>query len=305
MLLYQAINAGQVGFRSSRFVLGGMGSLSQSLARAVVEHGAELRCNAGVAQILLEDGRAIGVVLENGEMLYARMVFSSADPRHTFFDLVGAENLEVSMVREVKNIRLRGSLARLNLGLRELPAFQGLAQKPNEVEANTLLGGITLLCPRLEHLEHAFDEAKYGRFSSQPVIEFSIPSLLDSSQAPAGEHILTANIYYAPATLVEGGWDEQGEALVETALRALEAYAPGIRQQILHKQLITPLDLERDYGLTNGDVHHGQMALDQMLFMRPLPALSKYRTPLVGLFLCGAGSHRGGGVTGAQAECCS
>jgi phytoene dehydrogenase-like protein len=131
------------------------------------------------------------------------------------------------------------------------------------------------------------------------VIEMNIPTLLDSSQAPAGEHILTANIYYAPTTLNAGSWEEQGEALVETALQTLEEYAPDIRQLILHKQLATPLDLERDYGLTNGDVHHGQMALDQMLFMRPVPALSQYRTPLEGLFLCGAGSHPGGGVTGA------
>jgi phytoene dehydrogenase-like protein len=299
MLLYQALNAGQAGFRSSRFVTGGMGSLTQALARAAVEHGAELRCNAGVAQILLEDGRAMGVALENGEVLYARMIFSNADPRHTFFDLVGAENLEVRMVREVRNIRLRGSLARLNLGLRDLPAFQGLAQHPNEIDVNTLLGGLILLCSSLDHLEHAFDEAKYGRFSSQPVIEFCIPSLLDSSQAPAGEHILTANIYYAPTQLAEGSWDEQGRALLEIALKTLEAYTPDIRQLVLHKQLITPLDLERDYGLTNGDIHHGQMALDQMLFMRPLPALSQYRTPMEGLFLCGAGSHPGGGVTGA------
>jgi phytoene dehydrogenase-like protein len=299
MLLYQALNAGQAGFRSSRFVLGGMGALSKALARAAVEHGAELRCNAGVAQILLEGGHVTGVALENGEQLYARMVFSSADPRHTFFDLVGAVNLEVRIVREVRNIRLRGSLARLNLGLRELPTFQGLVQNPDGAEAEALLGGIVLLCPSLEHLERGYDEAKYGRFSSQPVIELTIPSLLDRTQAPAGEHILTANIYYTPYELKDGSWNEQGEALYATALKTLEAYAPDIRRLVLHKQLITPLDLESDFGLTHGDVHHGQMALDQMLFMRPLPALSQYRTPVEGLFLCGAGSHPGGGVTGA------
>jgi phytoene dehydrogenase-like protein len=299
MLLYQALNAGQAGFRSSRFVVGGMGGLTQALARAAVEHGAELRCNAGVAQILLQDGRVNGVALENGEQLYARMVFSSADPRHTFFDLVGAVNLEVRMVREVKHIRLRGSLARLNLGLRGLPAFQGLVQNPDGSDAEALLGGIVLLCPGLEHLERAYDQAKYGRFSTQPVVELSIPSLLDHTQAPSGEHILSANIYYTPYDLQDGSWNEQSEALYETTLKTLEGYAPDIRQLVLHKQLLTPLDLERDFGLTHGDVHHGQMALDQMLFMRPLPALSQYRTPVGGLFLCGAGSHPGGGVTGA------
>ena len=299
MLLYQALNAGQAGFRSSRFVRGGMGGLSQALARAAVEYGAELRCNTGVAQILLDGGHANGLVLENGEKLYARMVFSSADPRHTFFDLVGAEHLEVRTVREVKNIRLRGSLARLNLGLGGLPAFQGLSDNSNNAEAATLLGGITLLCPSLEHLERAYDEAKYGRFSSRPVIEFCIPSILDSSLAPAGEHVLNANIYYSPTALKGGSWDAERETLVETALQTLERYAPDIRQLILRKQLITPLDLERDYGLSGGDVHHGQMALDQMLFMRPIPPYSRYRTPVEGLFICGAGTHPGGGVTGA------
>jgi phytoene dehydrogenase-like protein len=299
MLLYQALNAGSAGFRSSRFVLGGMGKLSQALAGAAVEHGAELRCNAGVAQILLEDGIATGVVLENGEQIRARMVLSNADPRHTFFDLVGAPNLEVRIVREVKNIRLRGSLARLNLGLYGLPAFRSIAQNQNGADLKTLLGGHILLCPGLEHLERAFDEAKYGQFSSQPVLDINIPTLLDASLAPAGEHILTANIYYAPTFLRDGNWDEQGQALAEAALEVLEEYAPGLRRLVVHQQLITPLDLERRYGLTNGDVYHGQMALDQMLFMRPIPEFSRYRTPVAGLYLCGAGAHPGGGVTGA------
>jgi len=299
MLLYQAMNAGRAGFRSSRFIQGGMGRLSQALAAVAVEHGAQMRCSAGVAQILMDDGYVKGVVLENGEEIYTRMVFSSADPRHTFFDLVGAHHLEVRLVREVKNIRLRGSLARLNLGLSGLPAFQGMAQDRNDVELHRLLGGIILLCPSLEHLERAYDEDKYGKYSSQPVIEFSLPSLLDSSLTPAGEHILTANIYYTPTLLKDRSWDEERNTLFETVLGTLEAYAPDIRKLILHKQLSTPPDLERDYGLTNGDVYHGQMALDQMLFMRPSPAVSQYRTPVEGLFLCGAGAHPGGGVTGA------
>lgn len=299
MLLYQALNAGQAGFRSSRFVAGGMGRLSQALASAAVEHEAELRCNAGVARVLLEDGRAAGVVLENGEQIRARMVLSSADPRHTFFDLVGAYHLEVRIVREVKSIRLRGSLARLNLGLRGLPAFRSLGQNPNGVDLKTLLGGHILLCPNLDHLERAYDEAKYGRFSGQPVLDINIPTLLDPSLAPAGEHILSANIHYAPTTLQAGSWDEQGPALLEAALDVLEGYAPGIHRLVVHQQLITPLDLERRYGLTNGDIYHGQMALDQMLFMRPIPEFSRYRTPVAGLYLCGAGAHPGGGVTGA------
>jgi phytoene dehydrogenase-like protein len=299
MLLYQALNAGPSVFRSSRFVIGGMGRLSQALAGAAAEHGAEIRCNAGIARILLEDGRATGVVLENGEQIRCGVVLSSADPRHTLFDLVGAYHLEVRIVREIKNIRLRGSLSRLSLGLSGLPAFRSLTQNPGDVDLNTLLGGHVLLCPSLEHLERAYDEAKYGQFSSRPALDLNIPTLLDPSLAPAGEHLLTANIYYTPTSLKDGEWDTQRQALLEVALDILEAYAPGLRQLVLHQQLFTPLDLERRYGLTNGDIYHGQMALDQMLFMRPLPEFSQYRAPVPGLYFCGAGAHPGGGVTGA------
>jgi len=299
LLLCVSLNCGPAGVRASRFVQGGMVRLSQALAGAAVEHGAEIRCNAGVARILLEDGRAAGVALASGEQIQARMVLSSADPRRTFFDLVGAQHLEVRFVREVRNIRLRGSLARINLGLGELPAFRAVAQAPNGADPKTLLGGRILLCPSLDHLERAYDEAKYGRFSRQPVLEFHLPTLLDPSLAPAGEQILSANFYYAPTTPREGSWDEQGPALLELALDVLETYAPGLRRLVLHRQLITPLDLEREYGLTHGDVHHGQMALDQLLFMRPAPEISRYRAPLANLYLCGAGSHPGGGVTGA------
>jgi phytoene dehydrogenase-like protein len=299
MLLYQALNAGQAGFRASRFIQGGMGKLCQALADAAIEHGAELRCNAGVGRILLEDGRATGVALQNGEQIGAKIVLSSADPRRTFFDLVGALHLEVRFVREVKNIRLRGSLARINLGLRELPAFQAIAQDPNGADPKTLLGGHILLCPSLDHLERAYDEAKYGQFSRQPVLDFHIPTLLDPWLAPPGEHILSANFHYTPTALKDGNWDEQGPALLNVALETLEAYAPGLRRLVLNQQLITPLDLEREYALTGGDVYHGQMALDQLLFMRPVPEAGRYRTPVANLYLCGAGAHPGGGVTGA------
>jgi phytoene dehydrogenase-like protein len=276
-----------------------MGRLCQALADSAVEHGAELRCNAGAASILLEDGKATGVALQNGEQIRARLVLSSADPRRTFFELVGAEQLEVRFVREVKNIRLRGSLARLSLGLRDLPAFRAAAQDPNRADPKVLLGGRILLCPSLEHLEQAYDDAKHGRFSSRPVIELRIPTLLDPSLAPPGEHILSANIHYTPTVLKEGSWELQGPALLDRALETLETYAPGLRRLVLHRQLITPLDLEREYSLTGGDVYHGQMALDQLLFMRPVPEAGRYRTPLANLYLCGAGAHPGGGVTGA------
>jgi phytoene dehydrogenase-like protein len=296
MLLYQAMNAGQAGFRASSFVRGGTGALSAALAQAATAYGAEIRTGAAVEHILLDEGGASGVLLESGERLEARMILSSATPRHTFFDLTGASNLEVSFSRELRNMRYRGCTARLNLALDGLPAFRSL---PSAEDAASVLSGHILLCPSLDYLEHAYDDAKYGAISSQPVLDAVIPTLLDDSLAPPGKHILSANIQYAPYNLRESSWETQGTALAELVLRTLEEHAPGIRDRVLHQQLLTPLDLEREYCLTEGCIYHGQMALDQLWFMRPVPGPAPYRTPIPNLFLCGAGSHPGGGVTGA------
>ena len=295
-LLYQAMNAGEAGFRASSFVRNGTGGLSAALAQAARAHGAEIRTEAGVAQILLEDGRASGVLLESGERLEARSILSSATPRHTFFDLVGASNLEVSFGRELRNIRYRGCTARLNLALDGLPAFRSLLAAE---EAQELLGGHILVCPSLDYLERAYDDAKYGEISRQPMLDAVIPTLMDDSLAPPGKHILSVNVQYAPYHLRQASWETQGEALTDLVLRMLEEYAPGIRGLVLHQQVLTPLDLEREYGLTEGCIFHGQMALDQLWFMRPVPGPAPYHTPIQNLFLCGAGAHPGGGVTGA------
>ena len=226
-------------------------------------------------------------------------MLSSANPRRTFFELVGAQNLPLSFVREVKNIRYRGGLASLNLALGGLPAFRSLAASPGSEGANTPLGGHILICPTLDYLQQAYVAAKYGQFSPRPMLDMLIPTLLDDALAPPGQHLLLINVQYAPYHLQGESWDVQRGALAERVISILEEYAPGIRQLILGQQVLTPLDMEREYGLAEGCIFHGQMALDQLLFMRPVAGSGQYSTPVENLFLCGAGSHPGGGVTGA------
>jgi phytoene dehydrogenase-like protein len=296
MLLYQSMNAGEAGFRASRFVEGGMGCLAQALASAVREAGGEIRLAAPVRQIVLENGMSVGVLLADGEMVHAPCVLSSVSPRATFFDLVGASNLEVRFVREVRNIRYRGSMARVNLALKDLPAFH-----PGQPEAETRerLSGRLMFCPDLEYLERAYDEAKYGLFPQRLVLDAAIPTLSDPSLAPPGMHLMEINVQYPPYRLESSNWDEQRENLGVRVVEILGDYAPGLSSLIIDRQVLTPLDLETQYGLPEGCINHGEMALDQMLFMRPVPGFANYSTPIEGLHLCGSGTHPGGGVTGA------
>ncbi len=297
MLLYQAMplhTRDDAGFRSSSFVQGGMGRLSEALASAARGWGAEVRCQSGVDEVLTRDGEACGVRLENGEELHAKVILSNAGPRHTLFELVGAPNLEIRQVREVRNIRFRGSTARLNLWLSGLPEFPRFESD----RTTEHLSGHILLCPNLDYLEKAYDDAKYGRISAQPFVDLVIPTLLDPSLAPAGAHLLSANIQYAPYHLQESDWDAGRAILLERSLDTLEKFIPGLRKLIVGQQLITPLDLEQEYGLTEGCLTHGQMSLDQSFIMRPIAGFGQYRMPLPNLYLCGAGAHPGGGVTG-------
>ena len=298
MLLYQALNAGQAGFRASRFVRGGSGQLSQALAGAVRSNGGEIRTASAVTGLSWDGDQVKGVQLEDGERISSRVVLSSADPRQTFFSLVGADRLEVSFVREVKNIRFRGSTARVNLALDGLPLFPSLTND-SEADQRSRLSGHILLCQDLDALERAYDDAKYGSISGQPVLDCVLPTILDDSLAPGGKHILSINVQYTPYRLKEGDWEGHRELLLERVLETLSAYAPGIRQQVIHSQVLTPLDLEMTYNLPAGDIYHGQMVLDQLLFMRPVPGFGQYKTPIQNLYLCGAGAHPGGGVTGA------
>jgi len=289
--LYQNLG----GLLARRTVAGGMGRLSEALARAAEANGATVRTGAGVRSLLIEGDEAptaAGVVLETGETVRAAVVLSNADPRRTLFDLAGPQYLEPETMRHVRNIIFRGSVARLNLALDGLPAFVG-ATDPEQ------LTGRIRVSPSLDYLERAYDAAKYGRISERPYLEMTTPTLIDPALAPAGEHVLTITAQYAPYALREGTWADGQEALVERVLDVLEGVAPGARSRIRHCQVITPPDWERDYGLTEGSIHHGQMGLEQMLVMRPIPGWSRYETPIRNLYLCGAGAHPGGGVTGA------
>jgi phytoene dehydrogenase-like protein len=256
---------------------------------------------APVESILLDDGRATGVLLADGQQIGARIVVSNADPRRTFFGLVGPKNLEPRFMRQVRNIIYRGVTAKMNLALSGLPYFKGQAD-------SNQLSGLIHISPSLEYLERAYDAAKYGDFSPNPILEITIPTLLDPALAPEGQHIMSITMHYAPFKLQSGsmaeeegeiGWENQRERLGDVILDTLSQYSPDLQSLVLHRQVLTPLDWEREYGLTEGSIHHGQMSLDQLLIMRPVTGWSRYSTPVKNLFLCGAGTHPGGGVTGA------
>ena len=270
--------------------LGGMGAVTAALARAAGTAGAELRCAAPVERILVEGDRAVGVALESGEEIAARCVVSSADPNRTFLGLLGSRHLDAGFVRRIRNIRMRGDAAKLNLALDGLPSFSGLG--------GAELGGRLVIAPGIAHLERAFDHAKYGEHSEAPAIEVTIPSIHDPSLAPEGKHVLSAVVLYAPYAL-KAGWDEAREAFADRVVETLAAYAPDLPGKIVARQLLTPADLERDFRMTGGHWHHGELAFDQVFMLRPVPGAAQYATPLPGLYLCGAGSHPGGGVTGA------
>lgn len=291
-LLYHYLGNENGGFRSSAFVRGGIGSLSEALAAGARAYGAEIRTGAEVQAILVDDDRATGVRLAGGEELTARQVISGVDPRRTFFGLVGAPQLGPEFNRKVTNIRYRGTTAALHLALDGLPALPS-------VQGTEGISGHIVICPGLGYLERAYDDAKYGRFSARPTLDVVIPTLLDPDLAPEGRHTMSITMQYAPYHLRDATWDQQRGALADAILGLLDEYIPDLRHRILHQHLITPLDWEQEYGLTDGGTYHGQMDLDQLLFMRPVPGWGRYRTPVDSLYLCGSGTHPGGGVTGA------
>ncbi|MFB3078061.1 MAG: phytoene desaturase family protein, partial [Lysobacterales bacterium] len=254
--------------------------------------GVEVRtgARAGRIQILANDNglRARGVELADGECIDAGLVVSATDPQRTFLELVGVENLEIEFTNRIQRLRCDGFVAKLHLALNGLPNFNGLAQPD----------GRMIIAPNMDAIEFAFDDSKYGEYSQQPVMEIVVPSLHHSSLAPEGQHVLSAHIMYVPYKL-KGGWTEEARArLCERAVDIIAQYAPGLKQQILHSELLTPADLERDHNVTGGHWHHTELSIDQMLMMRPTYGAAQYSTPIPGLFLCGAGSHPGGGLMG-------
>jgi phytoene dehydrogenase-like protein len=269
--------------------VGGMGALSEALASAARAAGASIRTAAPVASVLVAEDRAVGVCLENGEQIRARSVVSSADPKTTFLGLVGARHFDTGFVRRVSHIRARGLAAKLHLALKSAPHFTGVSAQA--------LSGRLLLAPSLAYVEHAYNHAKYGEFSAQPIMEITVPTQNDPALAPAGQHVLSAIVQYVPYALKEG-WESGRARLLFTALESLEKLAPGLKESVLSAELLTPPDLEREFRSNGGHWHQGDLAFDQFLMVRPVPGAAQYRTPLPGLFLCGAGCHPGGGVMG-------
>ena len=271
---------------------GSVGGLIEALQSAANASGVEIRTSAAVERIMVQandEGLGVeGVQLANGERIEADRVISAADPQTTFLKLVGVENLEIQFTNRIRRLRCDGYVAKLHLALSGLPEFTGLEKA----------GGRMIIAPDMDSIEFAFDDAKYGECSKQPVMEIVLPSLYDTSLAPAGQHVLSAHVMYAPYKL-KGGWDEAArQAFSERVIDTIARYAPTIRGQIVHQELLTPLDLEHNHNVSGGHWHHTEFALDQSLMMRPTYEAAQYSTPLPGLYLCGAGSHPGGDLTG-------
>ena len=269
---------------------GGMGAVIAALVNAAKAAGVALRTDASVARIVVEKGRATGVMLKSGEELRAATIVSAINPASTFLDLVGPRETDTGFVRTVKAIRMRGDVAKLHLALDRPPAFTGLKDEA--------LRGRLVIAPSANHVENAFNPAKSGEFSPRPVMEITLPSLGDPALAPAGACVLSANVQYAPYELKEG-WAKGKPKFLKAIMAALEAHAPGIGKSVRHAELLTPVDIEARYAMPGGHWHHGELQADQMLMSRPVPGCSGYATPIDGLFLAGAGSHPGGGISGA------
>jgi len=283
------------------FVRGGMGAVSEAIAGAARAAGATIRTGATVERVLLEgsgDGaRAAGVVLAGGEEIRARIVVSGADPKRTFLGMVGEANLPPDFAKAVREIRMKGCSMKINLALDGLPSFRAL---PASGAGKMPYHGATMhICPDLDYVERAWDEAKFGAPSRQPMIEMTIPTICDDSIAPPGKHIMGIFLQYTPYDLRESNWHAIKESYADRVMDLIEEYAPGFRSLVRERQVLSPLDMEEIYGLTGGNIFHGEMNPGQLFFMRPVPGWAKYRTPIRGLYLCGSGTHPGGGVMGA------
>ena len=279
---------------SASFAAGGMGAVTQAMAAAAKVAGAEIRTGTDVIEIRVQNGVATGVLLSTGEEIRANAVISNADPKRTLLKLTDPTHLSPDFVQRLQHYRGNGTVAKVNLALSGLPKFAAL----KDGDAGPLKGRIHI-GNEIDYLERAFDESKYGKFSRQPYLEAAIPSLTDPTLAPEGKHVMSIYMQYAPYKL-KGDWEEQRKALGQTVVQTLAQYAPNLPELILTHQIITPRDLEEKYGLTGGQIFHGELALDQFFTMRPLLDWARYRTPIENLYLCGSGTHPGAGLTGGS-----
>ena len=281
-------------FRAWGFQKGGTGGISNAIANAAKAFGAEIRTGAGVERVIVKDGRATGVALTNGDEITAPVVVSGLDPRHTFLDLIDRRELPAEVVEGIERYKFRGSSGKVNLALSGLPNFTCMPGPGAHMR------GAFSISPSVEYLERAYDDAKYGDFSRHPYMDIVIPSMIDPGMAPPGKHVMSIFVQYAPYAL-NGGWtDAKREAFGDTVVKTLSKYAPNLESLILHRQVLTPADIERITGLTEGNIFGGELALHQLFFLRPVPQWAKYRTPVRGYWQCGAGTHPGGGIMGAS-----
>ncbi len=281
------------------FVRGGMGAVSNAIAESARARGAEIRTNAPVERIWVANGRVRGVVLEGGEEIEASVVASNLTPQLTFLKLVDARELPDDFRASIRHYRSEGTSCKINLALNGLPNFRALPSSFSSKDGGPQHRATMHICPSMDYVERAWDDAKYGRPSESPLLELTIPTLYDPSLAPPGKHIMGIFLQYAPYTLRDSDWDHLREPFAFRVYDVIEEYAPGFRSLIVAEQVLTPLDLERRFGLTGGNIFHGEMSLDQMFLMRPVAGCARYRTPIRGLYLCGSGAHPGGGVMGA------
>jgi len=270
--------------------VGGMGALSDALAKAAATAGATILTGSAVARIDVAEDRVAGVTLKSGHAFSGEVVVSSCDPQTTFLGLLGTQHLDTGFVRRVTHLRTRGLAAKLHLALDALPKFAHVAA--------TALTGRLLIAPSLQYIERAYNHAKYGEFSSEPIMEITVPTVNDASLAPHGKHVLSAIVQYAPYAL-KAGWQQERQRFTDLVVATLERYAPGLTGSINYAQLLTPVDIEREFRINGGHWHHVDLAFDQFFMVRPVPGAAQYQTPMAGLYLCGAGSHPGGGVMGA------
>ena len=285
-------------FRAWGFSIGGTGGVSMACARAAMAHGAEVRLEAPVQSVTVRDNRALGVVLESGEEIAAPLVVSGLDPRRTYLALVGSRHLPADVVSRIERLKFRGSSGKVNLALDGIPQF---ACRPG---IGDHIRGDIAIAPNVDYLERAYDDAKYGAFSRRPFINAVIPSLTDPTLAPPGKHILSCFVQYAPYHLAEGteSWPAQRDAFGDAVIDTLTEYMPDLPERILFRQVLTPWDLEQQFGLTEGNIFHGELTLEQLLFQRPVAGYARYRTPVRNLWMCGSGTHPGGGIMGSSGE---
>lgn len=280
-------------FRAWGFAKGGTGGIADAIARAAESLGVRIRTESPVAQVIVKDGTAKGVALENGDEIYADMIVSSLDPQQTFLKLVDDRHLPAELVDAIRRFKFRGSSAKVNLALDALPELACLpGYGPH-------LRGAISISPGLDYLEQAYDDAKYGDFSRKPYMDIIIPSMIDPDMAPPGKHVMSCFIQYAPYELREGSWETRREEFGDTVINTLAEYIPNLKDIILHRQVVTPWDIEATTGLTQGNIFQGELSLSQLFFLRPAAGFANYRTPLKNYYQCGSGTHPGGGIMGA------